>query len=41
MRNFTVKVKGFSPFSVGGIQEGECAEQVCRAIFGGRLEWIK
>jgi hypothetical protein len=41
MRNYTVKVKGFAPFSMGGIKEDESAEYVCRAIFGDRLEWIK
>ena len=41
MRNYTVKVKGFAPFSMGGIKEDESAEHVCRAIFGDRLEWVK
>jgi hypothetical protein len=40
-RNYTVKIEGFPPFSMGGIQEGECAEQVCFAIFGSKLEWVK
>jgi hypothetical protein len=40
-RNYTVKVKGFPPFSIGGITEDENAEQVCFAIFGSKLEWVK
>jgi hypothetical protein len=40
-RNYTVKVKDFPPFSMGGIESGECAEHVCRCIFGELLEWVK
>lgn len=40
-RRWTVKVKGIPPFSMGGLEDGESAEVVCRAIFGDRLEWVK
>lgn len=40
-RNYQVKVIGCEPFTMGGIEEGESAEHVCRAIFGDRLEWVK
>ena len=40
-RTYTVKVKGRPPFSMGGIEEGESAEHVCRSVFGDRLEWVK
>jgi hypothetical protein len=36
-----VKVIGKPPFSMGGLEPGECAKHICRAIFGDRLEWVK
>jgi len=40
-RNYTVKIKDHPPFSMGGIELGECAEHVCRSIFQDRFEWIR
>lgn len=40
-RRWQVKVKGKPPFSMGGIEIGECPEHVCRSIFGDRLEWVR
>jgi hypothetical protein len=39
-RNWQVKVKGKPPFSMGGLEDGECAEHICLCIFGDRLEWV-
>ena len=38
--NYTVKVKGRPPFSMGGIEDDEDAEHVCRSVFHERLEWV-
>ena len=39
-RNYTVKVKDRPPFSMGGIDDEESAEHVCRSVFRERLEWV-
>lgn len=39
-RNYQVKVHGIPPFSMGGLDDGESAEDVCRAIFQDRLESV-
>lgn len=40
-RRWQVKVIGIPPFSMGGLEEGESAYDVCFAIFGDRLEWVR
>jgi len=40
-RNYQVKVKGFSPFTMLLMDGEEAPEQICRAIFGDKLEWVK
>lgn len=40
-RNWQVKVIGKPPFSMGGLEPGESAYDVCLMIFGERLEWVK
>jgi len=40
-RCYQVKVTGKSPFSMIIMDGEEAPEQICFAIFGGRLEWVK
>ena len=40
-RAYTIKVAGKPPFSMIIMEAGDDPEEICRAIFGDRLEWVK
>lgn len=40
-RNYQVKIKGFEPFTMGGLEPDEDAQHVCFSIWGDRLEWVE
>ena len=40
-RNYQIKVIGYPPFTMLLMDGDEAPEQICRAIFSERLEWIK
>jgi hypothetical protein len=40
-RNYQVKVIGYPPFTMLLMDGEETPEQICQAIFNGRLEWVK
>jgi hypothetical protein len=40
-RNYQVKVIGRPPFTMGGFEPFDDAWEVCFAIFGNRLEWVR
>jgi hypothetical protein len=40
-RNYQVKVIGYPPFTMLLMDGDETPEQICRAIFSERLEWVK
>ena len=40
-KTYKVKVAGKPPFTMIIMYGEETAEEVCRAIFGDRFEWVK
>ena len=40
-RAYTIKVAGYDPFTMIIMEGEESPEEICRAIFGDRLEWVK
>lgn len=40
-RCYAVKIKGSAPFSMIIMDMDEEPEQICRCIWGDRLEWVK
>ena len=40
-RTYTIKVAGYQPFTMIIMDGEESPEEICRAIFCERLEWVK
>ena len=40
-RNWLVKVRDQAPFIMLIMEGDEAAEDICRCIFGDRLEWVR
>jgi hypothetical protein len=40
-RAYTIKVIGFAPFTMLIMEGEESPEDLCRAIFCERLEWVR
>jgi len=40
-RAYTIKVAGYEPFTMIIMDGEESPEDICLAIFGERLEWVR